>query len=265
MRFDDDFFKTETRDGFEVPPMMKRAWAAQMEVLKVVTDICDRNEIKYSAEFGTRLGAVRHKGMIPWDDDIDISLMREDYNRLLKILHKELPQGFVVAGMYADCERLQEAAFVLQSRVIADEELWDFNDYMKYFHGFPYQRVGIDIYPIDYISRDKEFAETQREIIQLGLMILRQWNELNRNGCLKQCIAEFGKLCNVDIALDSETRNYIWKLIDKVCAMCYEEEADYAAYYDGWINNDNYRMHKECFKDVFKAKDFSFRSASVER
>lgn len=252
MRFDDDFFKTETRDGFEVPSMMKRAWAAQMEVLKVVTDICDRNGIKYSAEFGTRLGAVRHKGMIPWDDDIDISLMREDYNRLLKILHKELPHGFVVAGMYADCERLQEAAFVLQSRVIADEELWDFNDYMKYFHGFPYQRVGIDIYPIDYISRDKEFAETQREIIKLGLMILRQWNELNRTGCLKQCVDEFGKLCKVDIALDSKTRNYIWKLIDKVCAMCYEEEADYAAYYDGWINNDNYRMHKECFKDVIK-------------
>ena len=123
---------------------------------------------------------------------------------------------------------------------------------MKYFHGFPYQRVGIDIYPIDYISRDKEFAETQREIIKLGLMILRQWNELNRTGCLKQCVDEFGKLCKVDIALDSKTRNYIWKLIDKVCAMCYEEEADYAAYYDGWINNDNYRMHKECFKDVIK-------------
>ena len=91
LEFDDNFFKTEIRDGFEISSMMKRAWAAQMEVLKVVTDICDKNGIKYSAEFGTRLGAVRHKGMIPWDDDIDISLMRVK-NCLMVLLWLECMQ-----------------------------------------------------------------------------------------------------------------------------------------------------------------------------
>lgn len=115
---------------------MKRAWAAQMEVFQIVADICDRNGIRYFADWGTLLGAVRHKGMIPWDDDIDISLMRDEYNQLIKILPEQLPHGFVIAGMYADSKRLQDAAFVPQLRVIADETLWNFNDYMKFFMDF---------------------------------------------------------------------------------------------------------------------------------
>lgn len=126
LKFDNDFFNTEVREGFEISSMMKRAWAAQMEVFQVVSDICNRNGIRYFADFGTLLGAVRHKGMIPWDDDIDISLMRDEYNELIRILPGELPYGFVVAGMYADCERLQNAAFYVSSMA-----LWIDNDSYK--------------------------------------------------------------------------------------------------------------------------------------
>ena len=111
---------------------------------------------------------------------------------------------------------MQNAAFVPQLRVIADEELWNFNDYMKYFHGFPYQRAGIDIFPLDYISKDKEFADMQKQIIKLGMEILGKWNELNREGSLDKFVSEFGQLCNVNIELREDTKNYIWKLIDKV-------------------------------------------------
>ena len=71
MQFTQDFFKPEIREGFEIPAMMKRAWAAQMEVLQVVADICEENSLQYFADWGTLLGAVRHQGFIPWDDDID--------------------------------------------------------------------------------------------------------------------------------------------------------------------------------------------------
>ena len=52
----------------------------QLEILDFIDDICKKNNIPYFLSYGSMLGAVRHKGMIPWDDDIDISLYREDYN-----------------------------------------------------------------------------------------------------------------------------------------------------------------------------------------
>ena len=151
MIFKEDFFLKETRCGFEISEMMKRAWSAELEVLEIVVDICNRNKLQYFADWGTLLGAVRHQGFIPWDDDIDICLKREDYNQLIQILPQELPYGMVMTGMYAKTRRLQEVAEVPQLRVMADETLINFNDYMKWFHGFPYQRIGLDIFPRFYL------------------------------------------------------------------------------------------------------------------
>ena len=60
----------------------------QMEVLDYVAAFCDENGIRYWIEGGTLLGAIRHKGYIPWDDDIDIAMLREDYTRF----RKEFPE-----------------------------------------------------------------------------------------------------------------------------------------------------------------------------
>lgn len=247
LEFSADFFKTEVRDGFEIQAMMKRAWAAQMEVLHVVAGVCKNNGIRYFADGGTLLGAVRHKGMIPWDDDIDICVVREEYNRLIQVLPKALPHGFVVAGMYADSERLQKAAFVPHLRVIADETLWNFNDYMRYFHGFPYQRVGIDIFPMDYISRDIGITNVQRQIIRLGIETLRDWNKLEENGMLDEYVNGFQKLCNVSFDNVNNVKNYMWKIIDKISSISYREEADYITNIFYWLDNDNYKMKKECY------------------
>lgn len=247
LEFSADFFKTEVRDGFEIPAMMKRAWAAQMEVLHVVAGVCKNNGIRYFADGGTLLGAVRHKGMIPWDDDIDICVVREEYNRLIQVLPKALPHGFVVAGMYADSERLQKAAFVPHLRVIADETLWNFNDYMRYFHGFPYQRVGIDIFPMDYISRDIGITNVQKQIIRLGIETLRDWNKLEENGMLDEYVNGFQKLCNVSFDNVNNVKNYMWKIIDKISSISYREEADYITNNFYWLDNDNYKMKKECY------------------
>ena len=250
MQFTQNFFNPEIREGFEISAMMKRAWAAQMEVLQVVADICKKNGLEYFADWGTLLGAVRHQGFIPWDDDIDICLKREDYNRLISILPKQLPHGFVMAGMYAGTERLRLAAEVPQLRVMADETLWDFNDYMKYFHGFPYQRAGIDIFPLDYIPKEDEFADIQKIMIKQGTNLLGNWTMLESEGKLEESLHAYEKLCNVRIDRQGDVKNWLWKLTDAIASLYHKEEAEYITNYTFWIEKDGYKMKKEWYDNV---------------
>ena len=61
----------------------------QLGILDVVADFCDQNQIQYWIDSGTLLGAIRHKGYIPWDDDIDVGMLREDYDRFTKLFNEK--------------------------------------------------------------------------------------------------------------------------------------------------------------------------------
>ena len=73
---------------------LRRAQLRMLDIVKAIDVICVRHNITYWADFGTMLGAVRHSGFIPWDDDLDISLFEDDYKRLLPLLEAELPDEF---------------------------------------------------------------------------------------------------------------------------------------------------------------------------
>ena len=68
---------------------LRRLQLVELDLLKQVDSICKENGIPYYAMGGTLLGAIRHKGFIPWDDDIDIGIPRPYYNKLAKILNSE--------------------------------------------------------------------------------------------------------------------------------------------------------------------------------
>ena len=70
---------------FKVTSFRKIIWNIELEMLKLVHQICSENNLKYFAAGGTLIGAIRHNGYIPWDDDIDLMMPRDDYEKFLKI------------------------------------------------------------------------------------------------------------------------------------------------------------------------------------
>ncbi|WP_406536800.1 phosphorylcholine transferase LicD [Methanobrevibacter sp.] len=74
----------------------------ELLILKDFIDICDENALDYYLFFGTEIGAVRHQGFIPWDDDIDIMMFREDYEQFLKIMEEKSSEKYTVFDIRYD-------------------------------------------------------------------------------------------------------------------------------------------------------------------
>lgn len=87
-----DFFKEEVREGFYISAEMKKVWAVEMKVLSFVISVCKKYDIPYFADYGTLLGTVRHKGFIPWDDDIDTYALNV---RIICVLLKRLRKKII--------------------------------------------------------------------------------------------------------------------------------------------------------------------------
>ena len=76
--------------------LLRRQQLRMLELLEVIDVICRKHQIPYWLSSGTLIGAARHKGFIPWDDDLDIEMLRSDYLRLLKVLPQELPDNLAL-------------------------------------------------------------------------------------------------------------------------------------------------------------------------
>jgi len=110
-----------------------------LEILVVVTDICDKYNLPYWISGGTLLGAIRHGGFIPWDDDIDIELLRPDYKKLLRILPKELPDYLYLQTPGDKSNRLLFAKVRDKNSIVRSEE----EDMARYKE----KGIFIDIFP----------------------------------------------------------------------------------------------------------------------
>lgn len=113
-----------------------------LDILTIVTSICDKHDIPYWISGGTLLGAKRHGGFIPWDDDIDIELLRPDYKKLLEILPKELPADLYLQTPKEKSYRLLFSKVRDKNSTIYSEE--------ENMANYKYKGVFIDIFPEEF-------------------------------------------------------------------------------------------------------------------
>ena len=100
----EDFLKEETRMGYTISRQMKEVWAVQLDLAQKLVEVCQRNGLKCWMDSGTLLGAVRHKGYIPWDDDIDFVMLRKDYDKLVALGDREFTGKYLLQTTYSDKE-----------------------------------------------------------------------------------------------------------------------------------------------------------------
>lgn len=158
MEFDKDFFAEQERSGFVVSADMKKVWAVELELFEKFSAVCEKHNLPFHLSGGSLLGAVRHGGFIPWDDDIDIMMLREDYNKLCSIANDEFSKPYFFQTHYTDTGYTRAHAQIRKDGTtgILKSEKDCFS-----FH----QGIFIDVFPMDNIPDDaKKLSKMQKKI-----------------------------------------------------------------------------------------------------
>ena len=116
-----------------------------LRILEFVDKVCRKHGIRYWLSSGTLLGAVRHGGFIPWDDDLDIEMLHRDYKRLMEVLPLELPSNLVLQTMYTDSNYVAPYAKLRET----DSYISEVNNIGK---NYKYNGVYIDIFYIEPVN-----------------------------------------------------------------------------------------------------------------
>ena len=114
-----------------------------LSAMKDIDKICRENNLRYFLHAGTLLGAMNHKGFIPWDDDVDISMFREDYEKFLSIVHEQMGDRYFVQTYKTDPEYPNNRAVL---RVLGTEVIHFHEDDTS-----SRKEIAVDIVPLDSV------------------------------------------------------------------------------------------------------------------
>lgn len=171
------YISSYTYNGHLISNLRREVWDIELDMLDLVVNICDKIGVKYYLDAGTLLGAVRHKGFIPWDDDIDLVMFRDEYDKFILYCKENLKYPYFLQIPETDTSIYQHAKIRRSdTTAILEKDLeanWDFN-----------QGIFLDIFPLDQVPEDKGKREIflyELQLIKLELFFLnnRSWKFAN--------------------------------------------------------------------------------------
>ena len=209
LKFAASFFEEEEKCGFYITRKRKEVWAIELDLLHEFDQVCKKHGLNYFLDSGTLLGAIRHGGFIPWDDDIDVIMLRADYNKLLEIAPNEFRHPYFFQHAYTDMYYHRGHAQLRNSKTcgaLRDEFLnVRFN-----------QGIFIDIFVWDVVSDDERKVQQQvRELDHYWQMMERMDADVTPKPLILRR--------SDNMTLRYENRIHLYSLFD-ACAARFEGE-----------------------------------------
>lgn len=222
----------------------------ELLILLVELDrICNKHNIKYYLAYGTLLGAVRHKGFIPWDDDIDVQMLREDYERFCDVCNKELDKEI----------------FFLQTQETDEFYNWVYGklrlnktSYIRAGQEHIQQKDGIflDILPLDKISNNKYKIAIINFVCKICRKIL--WSQVGKRNSGNASLRYLYKL------LSYIPRNLVTRIFEKTAKWDKEKETSLIASHNTFKQIYRSKFYEERILVDFEGMKFLHRKV-IER
>lgn len=165
---------------------LRDAQIIMTSILKDIAEICDKYSIRYFLDAGTLIGAVRHKGFIPWDDDIDIGMLREDYEKFIEVARDELPEHLFLQTHENDrgydiyqvpCKIRYNNTLYIEEKIVENQNM--------------HNGLFVDILPYDSLPKKKYVYNIQRGISNFVLRSFIRSREKPEKLTLKNKITHF--------------------------------------------------------------------------
>ena len=237
----EDFFENEVRDGFYIPSIMKRAWGAQLVILSVIDAICKKHHIRYFLSAGTLLGAYRSGEFIPWDDDIDIIMLPEEFQKLLAVLPEELPPELQLLNTDTNKEVCKFCS------VIGFFQFQFQGDLLRKYCEFPYP-TSIDVFVLDEFSPDeKEERERRDRFLQVCLGV-SLFQEVGESADLIKMVRKIEICQGVQFHYEEPLRPQLYQLLNRIRRENNGKGGEVVAYLPSQISNERIVFPKSLFE-----------------
>lgn len=251
MKIANKYYEDEVREGFYIPGMLKRSMAAQLQVLDEVKKICERHDIKWFADYGTLIGAVRHHGFIPWDDDLDICMIQDDYLKFLRYAKDELPSGYRILNLDTEPEYTN-----FLTRIVNNDTINTNPDFLMENHGFPYT-TGIDLFPLTYVyndeNKEKDRCKKSRELWKIQ-------ENLDDNSDKEKIISKVEAISGYKVDRKVSLTCGINRILEALFFECKNDESGMVMQASFYVRFNNHIYPTKYFK---KAVELPFESGKI--
>lgn len=146
--------------------IQKRLWESEIQILDYIDSVCRENNIRYSLTYGSLIGAIRHGGFIPWDDDIDIMMPRCDYNKFIRLVKAEKSNEFCILQPGETVDYTNNFVKIVKNHTAF---LQYERDREKKFH----KGIFLDVFPVDNVPDNRFLQKIQFVAAAVNLLYAR--------------------------------------------------------------------------------------------